>query len=149
MYEGNTNRWGQFYWQSKCVVWSRRHGLLAENWYVKQGNLFGPPWLRTINYDSHRAQTTEKVNNILQQECNMTLALVPPGAISKVQSLQVIFNAAFTKAVSQIGHWTLSFKPWAVCWHFRQLANSIHQMGRKGMTGHLLPTKGHCGMFFC
>ena len=45
-------------------------------------------------YDVHTAQTTEKVKRILDQECHTTLALVPPGATSKVQTLDVMLTAS-------------------------------------------------------
>ena len=40
---------------------------------------------RLLVYDQHKAQTTKKVKEILQNECKTTLALAPPGATSKVQ----------------------------------------------------------------
>ena len=56
---------------------------------------------KLLVYDEHRAQTTEKVRDILKRECNTTVALVPPGATSKVQPLDVAFNAEFKKAVDR------------------------------------------------
>ena len=37
----------------------------------------------------------------MQQECNTTLALVPPGATSKVQPLDVAFNSEFKTPVDR------------------------------------------------
>ena len=50
----------------------------------KKPNMFGQPGDRLLIYDVHRAQTTERVDTILTQVCQMTLRLVPPGATSKV-----------------------------------------------------------------
>ena len=50
----------------------------------KKPKMFGQPGDRLLIYDVHRAQTTERVDTILTQECQMTLRLVPPGATSKV-----------------------------------------------------------------
>ena len=50
----------------------------------------------------HRAQTTKKVKDILQNECKTTLVLVPPGATSKVQPLDVAVNSEFKKAVDRL-----------------------------------------------
>ena len=64
----------------------------------KKPNMFGQPRDRLLTYDAHRAQTTERVKTILTQECQTTLGLVPPGATSKVQLLDVTFNAQFKKS---------------------------------------------------
>ena len=59
---------------------------------------------RLLVYDEHRAQTTQKVKQILEKKCHTTLALVPPGATSKVQRLQpldVAFNADFKRSVDR------------------------------------------------
>ena len=56
---------------------------------------------KLLVYDEHHAQTTEKVQDILKRECNTTVTLVPPGATSKVQPLDVAFNAEFKKAVDR------------------------------------------------
>lgn len=42
---------------------------------------------KLLVYDEHCAQTTEKVQDILKRECNTTVAIVLPGATSKVQPL--------------------------------------------------------------
>ena len=53
-------------------------------------------------YDAQRAQTTERVKTVLTQECQTTLGLVPYGATSKVQPLDVTFNAEFKKSVDRL-----------------------------------------------
>ena len=50
----------------------------------KKPKMFGQPGDRLLIYDVHRAQTTERADTILTQECQMTLRLVPPGVTSKV-----------------------------------------------------------------
>ena len=57
---------------------------------------------RLLVYDQHKAQTTKKVKEILQNECKTTLALVPPGGTSKVQPLDVTVNSEFKKAVDPL-----------------------------------------------
>ena len=61
----------------------------------KKPNMFGQPCNRFLIYDAHRAQTRERIKTKLTQECQMTLGLVPPGATSKVQPLNVTFNEEF------------------------------------------------------
>ena len=70
----------------------------------------------------HSAQTTERVKTILTQECQTTLKLVPPGATSKVQPLDVTFNAEFKKSVDRLATEHLS-------------ANSEHFMTGKVTAG--------------
>lgn len=57
---------------------------------------------RLLVYNQHRAQTKIKVKDILQNECKTKLALVPPGATSKVQPLDVSVNSEFKKAVDRL-----------------------------------------------
>ena len=64
--------------------------------------MFGQPGDRLFIYDAHRAQTTERVKTILTQECQTTLGLVPSGATSKVQPLDVTLNAEFKKSVYRL-----------------------------------------------
>ena len=74
--------------------------------------MFGQPRDRLLIYDTHRPQTTEKVKNILTQECQTTLGLVPPGATSKVQPLDVTFTAEFKKSVLfNIVHYSALTRP--------------------------------------
>ena len=54
---------------------------------------------RLLVYDQHKAQMTKKVKDILQNQCKTTLVLVPPGATSKDQPLDVAVNSEFKKAV--------------------------------------------------
>ena len=56
---------------------------------------------RLLVYDHYKAHTTKKVKEILQNECKTTLALVPPGATSKVEALDVTVNSEFKKAVDR------------------------------------------------
>ena len=77
----------------------------------KKPNMFGQPRDRLLIYDAHRAQTTERVKIILMQECQTTLGLVPPGATSKVQPLDVTFNAEFKKSVDGLATEHLSANP--------------------------------------
>ena len=77
----------------------------------KKPNMFGQPRDRLLPYDAHRAQTTERVKTILTQECQTTLGLVPPGATSKVQPLDVTFNAEFKKSVDRLATEHLSANP--------------------------------------
>ena len=65
----------------------------------------------SLKHDAHRAQTTERVKTILTQECKTTLGLVPPGATSKVQPLDVTFNAEFKKSVDRLATEHLSTNP--------------------------------------
>lgn len=81
--------------EEMIVFWLRNMG--------KKPNMFGQPRDRLLTYDAHRAQTTERVKTILTQECQTTLGLVPPGATSKVQLLDVTFNAQFKKSVDRPG----------------------------------------------
>ena len=77
----------------------------------KKPKMFGQPRDRLLTYDAHRAQTTERVKTILTQECQTTLGLVPPGATSKVQPLDVTFNAEFKKSVDRLATEHLSANP--------------------------------------
>ena len=52
--------------------------------------------------DEHRGQTTAKVKEILDRECKTVVVLVPPGATSKIQSLDVAFNKEFKDAVDRL-----------------------------------------------
>ena len=56
---------------------------------------------KLLVYDEHKSQTTEKVKQILDRECHTTLALVLPGATSKVQPLDVAFNSEFKRSVDR------------------------------------------------
>ena len=56
---------------------------------------------RLLVYDKHKAHTIEKVNQIINRECNTTLALVPPAATSKIQPLDVAFNSEFKRSVDR------------------------------------------------
>ena len=56
-------------------------------------------------------KTTERVKTIPTQECQTTLGLVPPGATSKVQPLDVTFNAKFKKTVDRLAPEHLSANP--------------------------------------
>ena len=67
----------------------------------KKPNMFGQARDRLV-YDALRAQTTESVKTILTQESQATLGLVPPGATSKVQPLDVTFNAEFKRSVDRL-----------------------------------------------
>jgi len=62
-------------------------------------------------YDQHKAQTTKKVKDILQNECKATLVLVPPGATSKVQPLDVAVNSEFKKAVDLLATEAITRNP--------------------------------------
>ena len=73
--------------------------------------MFGRPGDRLLIYNAHRAQTTERVKIILTQECQTTLGLVPPGPTSKVQLLDVTFNAEFKKSVDRLATEHLSANP--------------------------------------
>ena len=73
--------------------------------------MFGRPGDRLLIYNAHRAQTTERVKTILTQECQTTLGLVPPGPTSKVQLLDVTFNAEFKKSVDRLATEHLSANP--------------------------------------
>ena len=73
--------------------------------------MFGQPGDRLLIYNAHRAQTTERVKTILTQECQKTLGLVPSGPTSKVQLLDVTFNAEFKKSVDRLATEHLSANP--------------------------------------
>ena len=45
--------------------------------------------------DQHKAQKTPTIEGLLSSECNTTTVLIPPGCISLVQPLDVVFNAPF------------------------------------------------------
>ena len=62
---------------------------------------FGESRSRLLVYDKAKAQTTDKVKQIIDRECNTTLALVPPGATSKIQPLDVAFNSEFKRNVDR------------------------------------------------
>ena len=66
-------------------------------------NDFSQPRDRLLIYDSHRAQTTDRIMTVLTQECQTTLGLVLPGAKSKIQPLDVAFNAEYKKSVDRLG----------------------------------------------
>lgn len=66
---------------------------------------------RLLVYDQHKAQTTKKVKDILQNECKTTLVLVPPGATSKVQPLDVAVNSEFKKAVDRLATEAMTRNP--------------------------------------
>ena len=68
-------------------------------------------YCRRLVYDQHKAQTTKKVKEILQNECKTTLALVPPGATSKVQPLDVTVNSEFKKAVDRLATEAMTRNP--------------------------------------
>ena len=52
--------------------------------------------------DEHQGQTTAKVKEILDRECKTVVALIPPGATSKIQPLDVVFNKEFKDAVDRL-----------------------------------------------
>lgn len=53
-------------------------------------------------YDEHVVQTTQKVKQIVEKECRATLvSVVPPGATSKIQPLDVAFNAEIKRNVDR------------------------------------------------
>ena len=64
-------------------------------------NFCGENRSKLLVYDEHKAQTSEKVKQILDRVCHTTLALVPPGATSKVQPLDVAFNNEFKRSVDR------------------------------------------------
>ena len=77
----------------------------------KKPNMSGQPRDRLLISHAHRAQTTERVKTILTQECQTILGLVPPGATSKVQPLDVTFNAEFKKSVDRLATEPLPANP--------------------------------------
>ena len=97
----------------------------------KKPNMSGQPRDRLLISHAHRAQTTERVKTILTQECQTILGLVPPGATSKVQPLDVTFNAEFKKSVDRL----------ATC--------AFHEMGGYGMARDLAPAERHSYPFIC
>jgi len=66
---------------------------------------------RLLVYDQHKAQTTKKVKDILQNECKTTMVLVPPEATSKVQPLGVAVNSEFKKAVDRLATEAMTRNP--------------------------------------
>ena len=62
-------------------------------------NFCGENRSKLLVYDEHKAQTSEKVKQILDRECHTILALMLPGATSKVQPLDVAFNSEFKRSV--------------------------------------------------
>ena len=61
------------------------------------------PFFRNENlYDSHSAQTTDRIKTILTQECQTTLGLATLGATINIQPLHVVFNAEFKKSVDRL-----------------------------------------------
>lgn len=58
--------------------------------------------LKLLVIDEHRGQTTAKVKEILDRECKIVVALVPPGATSKIQPLDVVFDKEFKDAVDRL-----------------------------------------------
>ncbi|XP_068696877.1 uncharacterized protein [Montipora foliosa] len=88
----------------------RNDGLLAQK-YVEEAKHVWSTTRYLLIYDAHRAQTTERVKTILTQECKTTLRLVPPGPTSKVQPLDVTFNAEFKKSVDRLATEHLSTNP--------------------------------------
>ena len=74
-------------------------------------NIFSQPRDRRLIYDSHRAETTDRIKSILTQECQTTLGLVPPCAASKIQPLDVAFNVQFKKSVDRLATEHLSANP--------------------------------------
>ena len=61
------------------------------------------PFFRNENlYDSHSAQTTDRIKTILTQECQTTLGLATLGATINIQPLHVAFNAEFKKSVDRL-----------------------------------------------
>ena len=73
--------------------------------------MFGQPCDRLPIYDAHRAQTAERVKAILTQECQTTLGLVPPGAMSKGQPRDVAFNTELKKGIDRLATEHLSTNP--------------------------------------
>ena len=107
----------------------------------KKPNMFGQPRDRLLTYDAHRAQTTERVKTILTQECQTTLELVPPGATSKVQPLDVTFNAEFKKSVDRLATEHLSANP------ERFMTGKV--TAGYGMARDLAPAERHSYPFIC
>ncbi len=50
----------------------------------------------------HRAQTTDKVKELLEKDCRTLIALVPPGTTWLVQPLDVAINAEFKVIVDRL-----------------------------------------------
>ena len=74
--------WLRYTWNAQNIFWGGRRS-------------------RLLVYDERMAQTTKKVKQILDKECHMTLGLVPPGATSKVQPFDVVFNSEFKRSVDR------------------------------------------------
>ena len=51
--------------------------------------------------DVHKAQKTEAITKLLNEQCNTEIVFVPPGATSLVQPVDVVFNAPFKAAVDK------------------------------------------------
>ena len=71
----------------------------------KKPNMFGQPGDRLLIYDVHRAQTTERVETILTQECQMTEACT-----SRRNEQGLTINAEFKKNIDRLATEHLSGK---------------------------------------
>ena len=80
------------------------------------------------------------------QGCQTTLGLVPTGAMSKVQPLNVTFYAEFKKSVDRLATEHLSVNP------ERFMTGKVtagHEMGGYGMARDLVPAERHIYPFIC